>query len=79
MNILLVISGKPSQKFLVELSTGSLIKEVISKVAKRQHSEAIVTALSKGRIMGHYFGDGTPDVSADMLLTEENCQWDLMP
>ena len=77
MKVLIVIKRSPAQRFLVELHTDKLVKEVSKLVARRMNSQAIVTALSKGRFEKEVFEGDLPGVKADVIITEENVCWDL--
>ena len=77
MKILVVIRRSPAQRFLVELHTDKLVKEVSKLMARRRHSQAIATALSKGRFEKEVFEGELPGVKADVILTEESVCWDL--
>lgn len=78
MKILVVIKRSPAQRFLVELHTNKLVKEVSDLVAKRRNSQAIVTALAKGRFEREIHENEAHGVKADIILTEESVHWDLM-
>lgn len=77
MKILVVIKRSPAQRFLVELHTNKLVKEVSDLVAKRRNSQAIATALAKGRFEREV-AEGEAGVKADIILTEESVHYDLM-
>jgi len=78
MKVICVIRRSPAQRFLVELHTNKLVKEVSTLVAKRRNSQAIATALAKGRFEKEIIEKDLPNVKADLILTEENACWDLM-
>lgn len=78
MKVLVVIRRSPTRRFLVELHTDKLIKEISKLVARRRHSQAIATALAKGRFEREIFDSNLHDVRADVILTEENVHLDLM-
>jgi hypothetical protein len=77
MKVICVIRRSPAKRFLVELHTNKLVKEVSDLVAKRRNSKAIVTALSKGRFEKE-IKEGETGVKADIILTEESVHYDLM-
>lgn len=77
MKVLVVIRRSPAQRFLVELHTDKLVKEVAALIGRRRHSKAIVTALSKGRFERQVADEELPNVKADIILTEHNVSWDL--
>ncbi len=61
----------------MELHTNKLVKEVSALVAKRRNSQAIVTALTKGRFEREVHENETQGVRADIILTEESVHYDL--
>ena len=77
MKVLVVIKRSPTQRFLVGLHTNKLVKEVATLVGKRRNSQAIMTALAKGRFEKEVSEGDLPKVKADLILTEENVSWDL--
>jgi hypothetical protein len=77
MKILVVIRRSPAKRFLVELHTNKLIKEVSTLLAKRRNSQAIATTLAKGRFDREILENEAHAVKADIILTEESVHWDL--
>ena len=77
MKILVVIRRSPAQRFLVELHTNKLVKEVSTLIAKKRNSQAIATTLAKGRFNREIHENEAPSVKADVILTEEGTHWDL--
>ena len=78
MKALIVIKRSPTQRFLVELHTDNLVKEISRLVARRKNSLAIVTALAKGKLGREVYEHEVHKIKADVVLTEENTRWDLM-
>jgi len=78
MRVLVVIQRSPAQRFLVELHTNTLVKEVARLMAKRKNSQAIATALSKGRFNQEVMEGELPKVKADLILTEKSASWDIL-
>jgi len=78
MKILVVIRRSPAQRFLVNLHTNKLVKEVSTLVAKKRNSQAIVTALTKGKFEREIPETESGKVDADIILTEESVHYDLM-
>ena len=72
-----MIRRSPAQRFLVELHTNKLVREVSALVAKHRNSQAIVTALAKGRFDREVYENEAQKVKADIILTEESVHWDL--
>ncbi len=78
MKILVVIRRSPAQRFLVELHTNRLVKEVSTLLARRRNSQAIATILAKGRFDGEIHENEAGKIKADIILTEESAHRDLM-
>lgn len=78
MKTLVVIRNSPVQRFLVDLPTNKLVKEVSTLVAKRRNSQAIVTALTKGRFDREIPEDEAASIEAEMILTQHSVHYDLM-
>ncbi len=78
MKVLVVIRRSPAQRFLVELHTSKLVKEVATLLAKRRNSQAIAAVLTKGRFNREIGENEIRAVKADIILTEESAHWDLM-
>lgn len=77
MKVICVIRRSPAQRFLVDLHTNKLVKEVSALVAKKRNSQAIATALAKGRFERE-IGENETKIHADIILTEESVHYDLM-
>lgn len=77
MNVLIVISKEPAQKLLVNLHTEALKKEVRGLVNGRKHTQAIVTALTKGRFEREVVQEDLKNLRADLILSEYSANWDL--
>ena len=77
MDVLIVISKGLSQKLLVNLHTEKLKKEVSDLVNDRKHTQAIVTALTKGRFEREVACEDLKDLRADLILSEYSASWDL--
>ena len=78
MMVLIVIEHSPKQRFLVKLHTEALIREVTKLIERRRHSQAMVTALSKGRFAKEIDQNELPNVKADLILSKDSVSWDLM-
>jgi hypothetical protein len=78
MKVLVVIRRSPAQRFLVELNTNKLVKEVSTLLARRKNSQAIVTTLAKGKFDREVPENEAGKVMADIIITEESAHWDLM-
>ena len=78
MKVLIVIRRSPAQRFLVDLHTNKLVKEVSTLLARRRNSQAIATTLAKGRFDREILENEAGKIKADIILTEESVHWDLM-
>jgi len=77
MKILIVVEHSPKQRFLVDLHTKELAKEVKSLIDRKRRSQAIVTALSKGIFEREVADNELPLIGADLILSENNVSWDI--
>ena len=77
MRILVLLSSNPGDGFLVRLHTEELVREIKELIAGRDHSKAIVTALTKGRIEREVACDRVHSVDAELILTKNRACWDL--
>lgn len=77
MKILVVIRRSPPQRFLVELKSAGLVEEVSRLAGRKRYSQAIATALAKGRFWKEVTDAELPNVKASFILSEENVSWDL--
>lgn len=78
MNVLVVIPKGQSQRLLVRLHTEELKKEVRGLISARKHTQAMVTALTKGRVEREVAHDEVKEVRADLILSEYSASWDLV-
>lgn len=78
MKVLVVIKRSRAQRFLVDLHTNKLVKEVATLLARRRNSQAIATTLARGRFDREISENETGKIKADIILTEESVHWDLM-
>lgn len=78
MKILILIRSEPMHRFLVELQSPALVNQVSRLIIRKQHSQAIATALLKGRFQKEVSDFDLPKVKASFILTEESVSWDLM-
>lgn len=77
MKIIVVIRRSPAQRFLVNLQSASLVEEVSRLIGKKRHSQAIATALAKGKFEREIAEADFPKVKASFILSEESIHWDL--
>ncbi len=78
MKVLVVIKRSPAKRFLVDLHTDKVRKEVAALLAKGQNSQAIAATLAKGRFDRDVREDETHGIKADIILIGESVHWDLM-
>ena len=77
MKILIKIHRSPEQLFLVDLKGKNLIRDVAKMIARGRHSQAIVTALSKGKFERQIKHHEIPNEKVDVILSKERASWDL--
>ena len=77
MKVLVVIRRSPVQRFLVELHTDKLVKEVARLMGTRKNSQAIMAALTKGRFEKEVYDSDISKIRPALILTEESASWDL--
>ena len=65
-----IIVKKSLKKFLVELTTNKLVKEVAILVARQKNPEAIAAMLAKGKIEMEITDNNSKDVEADIIVDE---------
>lgn len=70
MRVLVKIHRSPEHKFLVDLRTKRLIKEVNGLINKGKHSKALMTVLSEGNICKAITDKELPHLKADLILSE---------
>ncbi|NQT22858.1 MAG: hypothetical protein HQ579_05380 [Candidatus Omnitrophica bacterium] len=75
MKVLIKIKRSPEQLFLVNLVNKKITEEVKSLISKRNHSQAITVALTKGIFEGELDCE-RQGLSADLILTEDSASWD---
>lgn len=77
MKVLICCAKYPTRKYLVNLLTEKLINEITRLINKQQHSQAVVTAFSKGTFVGEVSEEDLGRIDADLILSENNARWDL--
>ena len=77
MKVLIVIAKGPHYSFLVTLHTEKLKREVRNLIGLRKNSLAMAAALSKGRFEREVACHEVRGLKADLLLSENNVNWDL--
>lgn len=77
MKILIVVRHSPKHRFLVTLNTKKLVGEVKNLIGKKRHSQAIVTALSKGRFEREVAHHEIPAIATDLILSEDSASWSI--
>ena len=78
MRVLITVNRGLPQRYLVSLFTRSLIEEIRSLINDRKHYEAMATAFRKGKFERQVFGDDFHEITADLILSEDNASWDHM-
>ena len=77
MRILIVTARKPKKRFLVKLHTDELIDEVKNLINDKKNSQAITSALKKGRVEREV-AHNECGVGVDLILTKNSARWDLL-
>jgi len=70
MKVLVKIHRSPEHRFLVDLRTKKLIKEVNILINRGRHSKALVTVLSKGKLLKVLPESDLTELKADLILSE---------
>ena len=66
----IIIVRRSLKRFLVEINTNQLVKEVAVLVARRKNPEAVAAIMAKGRIEREITDSDLKNVTADVILTE---------
>ena len=77
VRILIVIDRKPKKRLLVNLHTDELIEEVKNLINNKKNSQAITSAMKKGRVEREV-AHNECGVEADLILTKNSARWDLL-
>ena len=77
MKVLICLRKDPARQYLVNLLTDTLVDEVTSLVNNNRHSEAVVTAFSKGSFEREVDESELHYIEADLIISENNARWDL--
>ena len=77
LRILIVTARKPKKRFLVNLHTDDLIDEFKNLINDKKNSQAITSALKKGKVEREV-SHNECGVEADLVLTENSARWDLI-
>lgn len=78
MRVLITVNRGLPQRYLVSLFTRSLIEEIRSLINDRKHYEAMATAFRKGKFERQVREDELHEITADLILSENNASWDHM-
>lgn len=78
MKVLVVIEREGIYRLLVKLPTQKLVEEVLGLVNKRRHSQAMISALTKGRFEKEVGRHELAGLKADLILSENSVSWDLI-
>ncbi|MBN2452743.1 MAG: hypothetical protein JXB40_00585 [Candidatus Omnitrophica bacterium] len=77
MRVLVLLSNNTKDGYLIKLHTKELVREVNKYLATRNNSQAMVTAIVKGKIEREVRHDEAHLVSADLVLRNNRVCWDL--
>jgi len=78
MRILVVLKRSPTQRYLISLCASALINEIRELIDRDEHPQAIALAFSKGRLEKEVLDDEVHTIKADLILSENVANWDLM-
>jgi superfamily I DNA and RNA helicase len=78
MKVLIVVTRNPHYSLLITLHTKELREEIRDLVSRRKNSMAMATALSRGRFEREVAHNEMQDVKADLMLSVDSSNWDLM-
>ncbi len=78
MKVLVTIKRSPTQRYLMQLLTKALIREVKNLINSKKHSEAVVVVLTKGKLRREVLKEDLHAIEADLILSEHNASWDIM-
>lgn len=74
MRVLVKIHRSPEHKFLINVKSQKLIREVNRLIERGRHSKALVTVLSKGKVLKVLRETDSLGLKVDLILTE-NCAY----
>ena len=77
VRVLITVRRSPAQKYLVNLYTKALIREVRDLINQRKHSQAITTIFAKGIFERKVREEELRTIKADLMLSETTANWDL--
>ena len=77
MKVLVRLHRSPVQLFLVNLVDKKVTEEVKRLINKRNHSQAMAVALTKGNFEGELDHCELQGLNADLILTEDGARWDI--
>lgn len=70
MKALVVTKKNQAKRFLVEIQTDSLARELASLIARKRYVQAVKLILANGRIEKEVAESDVKDVKADILIEE---------
>jgi len=68
---ILVVTKNPLKRFLVELHSDKLVKQIASLVGRKRYHEAATTTLARGRLEKEVSDNEFKDVKTDIILTSD--------
>ena len=77
MKILVIIEAYNSRRFLINLEKDDAICEVKRLISQKKNSQAIISALIKGRFEREVHDDRALIRDAELVLSESGARWDL--
>ena len=74
----LVIFAESEKQFLIKLEDNAHIEEVKGLVIAKKRKQAMISALSKGRLIRELTEDEYHYIEADLILTQNGAHWNLI-
>lgn len=78
MKVLVLFQKRRTHRYLVNLVTQSLIKEVTELIRSQDYGKAMTLVCYKGVIVREILEEDIPAVETDLILTERCASWDLV-
>ncbi|MDD5495532.1 MAG: hypothetical protein PHP46_00350 [Candidatus Omnitrophica bacterium] len=77
MRVLLILKNSPAQRYVVNLYTKSLIREVKDLINRRRLEQAMEMIVKKGNFEGMISDTELPTLEADLILSKTAASWDM--
>ncbi len=77
MRILITLQRRGAHRYLVNLSTKSLIAQVRDLISDQKYAKAIDLVYYGGLLEREIVESDIPEVAADLMLSDRNANWDV--